>query len=762
MSIPSTSRSTATHNLHFRDDFPPTRPSDLTCSIGVQLVLRRMIPLFLPVIVTISLPPVFVILLKILDGLSRGNGVFSLVLSITMTQAFCFNITKFAPSMEKRNEALKSWTRIWSLSLLFSLLSFRHFFSLFLPSFEVSSFLSFWMGSRLAVGMLLLSILVALRFVGPIATCQCSTYPLLSNPYEKFLYSFTSGTRFLNMIVEGPSPSHKNASSNTNTSFAQNRNRNGIGATQPHHQSLKTKSEGSTIHQNYPKRYKSPPLTKTLMQLFVHALFGAVFSVSTLAPVLKSAGYNLFVEYTVTSSCAFFAATTFLANSGNHELAFGKVDQKRDATSLYSWLALENIKNRHESFPVLFSIDILQKLWAQVQASTLLLFWTIIPCASLLFQWVLSKEATSVGSNKMDFGTMFQAVTLSLVSTLFMGAYIMTSDIVQRINLLQPGLNVQRFIEKSGALDENVAVEDVIVDVILGGLGAKVLEYVIAPRMSFDRDGRMVLPHNMQKTRAMNFVGNDLESEELKRHDTLVAIVKRGIETSRICGFTSFEDDLLKLCLLEAFGGEEVGAELDSSLRLSRRHYMELSKRITPSSSNKGASIQPLLPVVRALAAYIGGIGATLSDNNHFFYIPPCTSRSIEYTVRTLSRFMILNMVETDDSGIVKKRYNRLSLMLPMVLGCIYQLRAGIFDFAAKLDTITRERQISKNVLSRIHRREDISAIISSDPLLDHLFNVCDEAASLILGSLKETDGSDYSINVRNEGCRKWLASFQL
>ena len=747
----------APHNLH---DFPPTRPSDLTCSIGVQLVLRRMIPLFLPVIITISLPPVFVILLKILDGISRGNGVFSLVLSITMTQAFCFNITKFAPSTEKRNEALKSWTRIWSLSLLFSLLSFRHFFSLFLPSFEVSSFLSCWMGSRLAVGMLLLSTLVALRFIGPFAIVQCSTYPLLSNPYEKFLYSFTSGTRFLNMIVEGPSPSHNNARKNTNTSFAQNRNRNGIGAAQPHYQSLKTKSEGSIIHQNYPKRYKSPPLTKTLMQLFVHALFGAVFSVSTLAPVLKSAGYNLFVEFTVTSSCAFFAATTFLANSGNHELEFGKVDQKGDATSLYSWLALKNTKN-NGSFPALFSIDVLHQLWAQVQASTLLLFWTIIPCASLLFQWVLSKEASSVGSKEMDFGTIFQAVTLSLLSTLFMGAYIMTSDIVQRINLLQPGLNVQRFIEKSGALDENVAVEDVIVDVILGGLGAKVLEYVIAPRMSFDRDGRMVLPHNMQKTRAMNFVGNDLESEELKRHDALVAIVKRGIETSRICGLTSFEDDLLKLNVLEAFGGEEVGAEVDSSLRLSRRHCKELYKRITPSCSSRGASVQPLLPVIRALAAYIGGVGATLSDSNHFFYIPPCTSRSIEYTVKTLSRFMILNMIETDDSGIVKKRYNRLSLMLPMVLGCLYQLRAGIFDFAAKLDSINRERQISKTVHSRIHRREDISAIISSEPFLDHLFNVCDEAASLILSSVKETDGSDFSINVRNEGCRKWLASFQ-
>jgi hypothetical protein len=57
--------------------------------------------------------------------------------------------------------------------------------------------------------------------------------------------------------------------------------------------------------------------------------------------------------------------------------------------------------------------------------------------------------------------------------------------------------------------------------------------------------------------------------------------------------------------------------------------------------------------------------------------------------------------------------------------------------------------------------QENLNGILCIDASLEHLVNVCDEAASVVLQAIKDVDGSrDFDAKVRNEGCKEWLESF--
>jgi len=339
-------------------------------------------------------------------------------------------------------------------------------------------------------------------------------------------------------------------------------------------------------------------------------------------------------------------------------------------------------------------------LWDQIQVSGFLFYWLMIPFLSLLLIWFKEEQGA-----RMTVWKSVQAVILSHIVTIAMALYIMTCDIVQREIMLHTGLNVYRFIQQAGAVEENVEVEDVIVEIILSGLGRNILEHIIAPRLNVDRDGRMSLP-NSSKKRGFGGVGIaiencDLEEEELRRNDAVTMVVKKGIEMGRICGHTSLEDDVLKMCVLEALSSHDGAASSPIGLPL-KHHHCDISRRIFSSKARRGA--QPaMVPVLRAMAAYVGGIGASLSDSASTLSIPPSTKIALECVITASARFVVLNMIGSDASGRASKRYNRVSLMLPVILESIYRLRCGIYAFALNLHERTSvHRSHGKNLSSNV------------------------------------------------------------
>jgi hypothetical protein len=281
-----------------------------------------------------------------------------------------------------------------------------------------------------------------------------------------------------------------------------------------------------------------------------------------------------------------------------------------------------------------------------------------------------------------------------------------------------------------------------------------------------DRDGRMALP-NAFKKRGLGGVGIaigecDLEQEELRRNDAAIMVVKRGIEMGRICGHTSLEDDLLKVCVLEGLSTQEDTANNTMGLSELRRREMSRNTCVQPT----------MVPVLRSISAYVGGIGASLSDPTSTLSIPPSAKTALEYAVKASARVIILNMIGSDGSGRVTKKYNRISLMLPVVLESVYRLRSGIYDYALNIhERASLNRSYAADMSTNVginnrgpwthQMQENLNSILSVDASLEHLINVCDEAASTILQAIKDIDGSRFDSKVGSEGCKKWLESFE-
>jgi hypothetical protein len=111
--------------------------------------------------------------------------------------------------------------------------------------------------------------------------------------------------------------------------------------------------------------------------------------------------------------------------------------------------------------------------------------------------------------------------------------------------------------------------------------------------------------------------------------------------------------------------------------------------------------------------------------------------------------------------------------MIPVVLEAIYRLRCGIYDLAFYLHEHDdcKQRTASKQIgadsfetkrprVSESHER--FNTILSRDPSLKHLANICDKAASFIVKAVQHVDGtSDFDAKVRTDACRQWLVSLQ-
>ena len=410
-------------------------------------------------------------------------------------------------------------------------------------------------------------------------------------------------------------------------------------------------------------------------------------------------------------------------------------------------------------------------LWKHIQSSGFLFYWAIVPplCISASF-WNTAES--------MTIFTVAYALMVSFPTTLLMSLYIMVSDIVLRTVLVQPGVNVDRFIGDE-ARSEDCEIEDVLVEVILSGLGRDVLEYIIAPHLRIDRDhGKIVLPSAAPKKRGLKTIRQvqlprdcNLEEEELVRNDAMTFLIKHAVERGQICGHTSLEDDVMKVCFLESYGGGSNDIQSSSSsggsknpLGLSDRHYRSIMLRILSTNETKAPNgTQPaLVPILRAMCAYMGAVGMALSGSAANFYISPCLKSTVEYTALAACRFIVLNMVGNDPQGNLRKRFNRTSILLPVVMESIYRLRCGFLDHASQLQE--RELKMKGGIVERDVPIRKYQGLLPKqtmeDDSIEHIIDVCDEAAGQILQALKEVDGvSDFDAKVRIHGCREWLKS---
>ena len=511
-------------------------------------------------------------------------------------------------------------------------------------------------------------------------------------------------------------------------------------------------AKAKRLRKEGPKRYANPLLIKCILQIFMHGLGGALFAQSIISPILQSQNAHASIIGHSVLCCAMLSSFTFIA----------------------TYITSEKY---HELSPIdlgISHLNILDSLWKQIQTSGFFFYWAISPpiCLCALFWYE---------SGSVELITAIHALAISYPATLVMSLYILASDIALRVSLMQTGLNVNRFIDE--ARSEDCEIEDILVEVILGGISRSVLEYVIAPRLTIDRNGKVVLPNAAKKRKLHSGqiqISTDcsLEEEELVRNDAMTMHIKLATEEGQISGHTSLEDDLLKISCLESFGGTTSTYSTRAAisrgpypLGLSERHYRSIMQRIISiDRANTQPGSQPaLVPVLRAICAYLGGIGLALSGSSTTTsFVSPCLKVSIQYSILAASRFLVMNMIGNDTFGNSRNRYNRISLMVPVVLESIYRLRCGFMEYATRLferENTHTHRAVSDIVDNPTVRNLRVPAVLPKqaieDESIEHIIDVCDEGATMILRALLEVDGRCEFDAIRFLKCKEWLNSLK-
>ena len=147
------------------------RTSDLTSSMAMKFTYKRFTILFIPVLAAVIVPPILSVLLMILNIITRGHAFVAIILSVGITVMICMKIKELSPSPQKSADALQSRDRIFGLASIFAVGFCRYFlYFVFPPAGDKNVlFYPFVYCGALSLGILFLSVLVALRFVGPCA-----------------------------------------------------------------------------------------------------------------------------------------------------------------------------------------------------------------------------------------------------------------------------------------------------------------------------------------------------------------------------------------------------------------------------------------------------------------------------------------------------------------------------------------------------------------------------------------------------------------
>jgi hypothetical protein len=317
-------------------------------------------------------------------------------------------------------------------------------------------------------------------------------------------------------------------------------------------------------------------------------------------------------------------------------------------------------------------------------------------------------------SDEIPWGTIGYSLAVAIATTL----YLSVSDFMARTFLCSSRCSLQRLIyEVTSDVSPDLATQ-VIVKAALFGDNA-LFDSIMKPTAKVGT--------------------NSLEEEELGRSKT-DADKLASVLTTKSADF-GLPEDMLRVLILESFGGREstsVGAS---------GHHATAVKMLVSGSVNTGRLEPPAVPVVRALCAYVAGLGVALQKVSKprnpklpplatpatfaTWALPPgaisCSERALVGATR-----MIIQSITGPSS--TNWRDTHLSMFVPVLLMAAFQLRCGIES---------HEKDLGHSAHS---------------PLLQ-VKQTCDACAVFLVKTLQATDSRIVELTIQQQDCRRWLGT---
>ena len=268
-----------------------------------------------------------------------------------------------------------------------------------------------------------------------------------------------------------------------------------------------------------------------------------------------------------------------------------------------------------------------------------------------------------------------------------------------------------------------------------------------------------------------------------------VLLASKGAKRSLQRPERPLEEDILRHSFLESIGGSvslrsasDIDKENNSAIVVakaiqeyvpSERHIEAVRTWVLSSHHNQmmnvqGASEPKGVVLIRALCAYIGGLGQSLVDAskirsaNITWLLPPGAIVASEYAVIALSRCLVTHLQHVKNDW----RTSPISMLIAAALSSAYRLRVGIFEYARYRKNLYSPHFHSSAMIQGNNGSaamdEDIGEqLVRNNPELRQLLSAIDEAIDGILKQLEATAGKASSLesvaNALEKDCARWI-----
>ena len=249
----------------------------------------------------------------------------------------------------------------------------------------------------------------------------------------------------------------------------------------------------------------------------------------------------------------------------------------------------------------------------------------------------------------------------------------------------------------------------------------------------------------------------DLERHEVQRYQQACQAMAQRLlqsESSQHERPAPLEEDVLRIVLLAHYGA---GRDLQDTSSLTMKHILQW---IHPSPDHSVGGEPLVVPLVRAISVYIGGLGESLftccshkvqpvnpnkqesqSLSPHFpWVLAPGTIACATYAVRAGTRFLLTNGQELRPVG-------RLTMLHPVFLSALHHLESSMVQWVGHSSRVLGVTSSSRTAREMFQREY---------PQLWPIYQAISEASTTLLAALPPRTGGTFQRHLSPD-CSRWV-----
>ena len=450
---------------------------------------------------------------------------------------------------------------------------------------------------------------------------------------------------------------------------------------------------GGPLYGSRSARYSRPGILAVLVQALISAVIGMVFAVVFVAPLLDSSDDAAMRILVIT--CTLAPILDLFANGiSESELHFEHYSTLLDGSGLFVFQMMRDVGHRMKRS--VFGLRTVTLIMAGVIVMTI---------------------------DRAAIAAITHASSMSIAAMLVMVSAMAVQDVLTRWSLCAPGVDgdVLLYNFLGGPVENTTKTKFLTEDLIIQGIlsdGATVDQVIKASTVS--RHG-------------------GYQEDELARNKIACATYASWIQESSTVASGKLSDDILRMCLLESLGGGGPSPSAAEPYFGDERHSAAICKRLGLSAASASGTQPFIVPIVRCLCAFSGGLGdsmttlfRTVGENgtplrqtersSELWKLPPGSLDAAKYAIKAAARIAVMNS-STSDRKKGPKRDELLSLLLPCVLQSAFKLRCGLHVYAKAVARLQDVSMTTDQDLGKFIRTKCPELLIAVE--------ACDESARM-------------------------------